>query len=415
MSSHTVTSPADENGVEDTLDAHTTVLRWIAGILTAGAAWMLAPILVPFVLALALAIALTPLVRLIERMGLGRTVSSLACLVLVTGALMLTAGLLAYQAGTILQQSNRYVERLSRLLASMTTAVGGERLMISLGAVRPSQESPGPQGANPGGENDNPAATADGADQGGEMSGPARLDPVAFWNQFLRSNLRLLGGWLVTGIGGFVGMIGSAVICLSFVFYLLQTRSEWTDRLLRVLYFLGLRPQRDSLERVQSTITVFGGFVVMVSICGAVVIGTAAWLIGLPQPFLWGVVFGLLEFVPYFGPMVGGTLLTLVALTTGEGSWWQPMTMLCVILAWLTVEGYVIAPMVYGRAVRFDPVMVLVAILFFGWLWGPLGMVTALPVMVMLRELAIMSPETPALDALMEPQQSASTAHASHS
>lgn len=204
------------------------------------------------------------------------------------------------------------------------------------------------------------------------------------------------------------------MICLSFVFYLLQTRSEWIHRLLRILYFLGLRPRRDSLERVQSTISVFGGFVVMVSICGAIVIGTAAWLIGLPQPYLWGVIFGLLEFVPYFGPMVGGTLLTLVAMTTGEGTWWQPVTMLGVILAWLTLEGYVIAPMVYGRAVQFDPVMVLVAILFFGWLWGPLGMVTALPVMVMLRELANISPETPALDALMEPQQSGTTAHASH-
>ena len=51
MSSHSVTSLADENGVEETLDAHTTILRWIAGLLTAGAAWMLAPILVPFVLA----------------------------------------------------------------------------------------------------------------------------------------------------------------------------------------------------------------------------------------------------------------------------------------------------------------------------------------------------------------------------
>jgi predicted PurR-regulated permease PerM len=287
-------------------------------------------------------------------------------------------------------------------------------LLISLGAIRASEESPGPHGANPDGETDAAAATGDGADQRGGMSKPARLDPVAFLKQFLRSNLRLLGGWLVTGIGGIVGLIGSAVICLSFVFYLLQTRSEWIDRLLRVLYFLGLRPRRDSLERVQSTITVFGGFVVMVSICGAAVIGTTAWLIGLPQPYLWGLIFGLLEFVPYFGPMVGGTLLTLVALTTGEGSWWQPVTMLMVILAWLTLEGYVIAPMVYGRAVRFDPVMVLVAILFFGWLWGPLGMVTALPVMVMLRELAVMSPETPALDALMEPQQSATSAHASH-
>ena len=86
MTSHSVTSPADENGVEETLDAQTTLLRWIAGLLTAGAAWMLAPILVPFVLALAISVALSPLVRRIERLGLGRTGSSLVCLLLVAGA-----------------------------------------------------------------------------------------------------------------------------------------------------------------------------------------------------------------------------------------------------------------------------------------------------------------------------------------
>jgi predicted PurR-regulated permease PerM len=147
----------------------------------------------------------------------------------------------------------------------------------------------------------------------------------------------------------------------------------------------------------------------MVSISGAIITGTTAWLLGVPQPFLWGLVFGLLEFVPYFGPMVGGTLLTLVAMATGSGSWWQPLVMLAVILTWLTLEGYVIAPMIYGHAVKFDPVTVLVAILFFGWLWGPLGMVTALPVMVILRELVVMAPETPALDALMEPTKASAS------
>ncbi len=414
MTSHSVTSPADETGVEETLDAQTTLLRWIAGLLTAGAAWMLAPILVPFVLALAISVALSPLVRRLERLGLGRTGSSLVCLLLVAGALLITSVLIAYQAGTILQQSDRYISRLGQLLATSTKAAGGDRLLISLGAIQPSEEAPGPHGAEPDGAPETPSANSHGGDQNGGASSSERRDPVAFWEQFLRRNVRLLGGWLITGIGGFVGVVGSAVICLSFVFYLLQTRSEWIDRLFRILYFLGLRPRRDSLERVQSTISLFGGFVVLVSICGAIVIGTAAWLIGLPQPFLWGLLFGMLEFVPYFGPMVGGTLLTLVALTTGEGSWWQPLTMLGVILGWLTLEGYVVAPMVYGRAVQFDPVMVLVAILFFGWLWGPLGMVTALPVMVMLRELASISPETPALDALMEPKQSDTTAHVSH-
>jgi predicted PurR-regulated permease PerM len=387
-----------DSQLEGLLDAQTTALRSIAGLLCIGAAWLLAPILVPFVLGMILAITLSPLARRIERAGLGRTGSSLACLVLITLALICTAALLAYQAGTILQQSGRHIHRLSVLLADTTTALGGDHVLRSLGAMRPGSAGQSGEAGSV------PKAQSSAPQNGNANQEPvASGDYVAFWEEFLRGNLRLLGGWLVQGIGGFIGLVGSGVICLSFVFYLLQTRSEWVNRLTRVLLFLGLHPRRASLERVQSGIVTFAGFVVLVSVSGAVVIGTAAWLIGLPQPFLWGIVFGLLEFVPYFGPMVGGTLLSLVALTTGEGGWWQLLSMLGVIFAWLTLEGYVIAPMVYGRAIRFDPVMVLVAILFFGWLWGPLGMVTALPVMVFLRELVVIAPETPALDALLEP------------
>jgi predicted PurR-regulated permease PerM len=397
MSSHRLSVAGEEGELEETLDSQTVALRWIAGLLVAGAAWLLAPILVPFALGLVLSIALSPLADRLERLGLGRTGSSLFCLVLVAGVLAATAGLLAFQVGTIVQQSDRYLDRMSRMLSSATKTVGGERLLTSMGVID-SESAPQPDPSQG-------ARTADtGQERGSEEADrPAQPhDQEAFWGRLLRDNVRLLGGWLVRGLGGFVGLVGSAVILLSFVFYMLHTRSEWIDRLVRTFALMGLRPRRDGLERTRSQITIFAGFVVMVSICGAIVTGTTAWLLGLPQPFLWGAVFGLLEFIPYFGPLVGGSMLTLVTLAMGGGGWWQPVVMLTVLLCWLTLEGYVITPMVYGKAVRFDPVTVLVTVLFFGWLWGPLGMVTALPMMVLLRELTVMSPETPALDALME-------------
>ncbi len=401
-------STADECELEESLDSQTLILRWIAGLLIAGAAWLLAPILVPFVVALSLTIALSPLADRLERLGLGRMISSLACLGLVAGVLIATACLLAYQAGSILQQSDRYLDRLSRMLSTTTSAVGGERLLTSLGAIKSESQQATSRTARSG--NTAPSDSSE-AGTGADDNGKTPADPVAFWARFLRSNLRLLSGWLISGLGGLVGLVGSAIIVLSFLFYMLSTRAELVGRLMRVLFSLGMRPRRDNVHRIRSDISTFSVFVSMVSICGALVTGTTAWLLGVPQPFLWGVVFGLLEFVPYFGPMVGGTLLTLVAMTTGSGSWWQPLVMLGVILTWLTLEGYVIAPMIYGRAVRFDPVTVLVAILFFGFLWGPLGMVTALPVMVILRELVVMAPETPALDALMEPAQASGNSH----
>ncbi|QEH35736.1 AI-2 transport protein TqsA [Aquisphaera giovannonii] len=403
---------AGEKPVAETLDTQTTVLFWIAGMLLAGAAWLMSAILVPFVLGLVLAIALSPAARWLEKHGLGRTGSSLACLVLVIAVLAGTSGLLVYQAGTILQQSDKYYERLSRLMADATRAVGGERLLQSLKVIQ-EKEGQGQGAGEKGGERaggspttaEGEAAGKAAEGGGGDDEGPP--DRVEYWVRMIRNNMSSVGGWAMTGLGGFVGVLGSAIICLSFLFYLLESRDEWIGRILRILYFLGLRPRRESLERAQKGITTFGGFVTMVSLCGWLVIGTTAWLLGLPQPYLWGLIFGLLEFIPYFGPMVGGSLVTLVAIAAGTG-WWQPLTMLGVILVWLTLEGYVISPLVYGRAVHFDPVMVLVAILFFGWLWGPLGMITALPMMVILRELVNMTPESPALDALLEPHEESS-------
>lgn len=387
-------SVVDEPSVEETLDLQTTVLCWIAALMVAGAAWLLASILVPIVVALTLAIALTPLAQRLERLGLGRVGSALACLVLVTAVLVGTGSLVVYQAGTIIQDSDRYIERVGQLLHRMTTAVGGDRLLSSMGAVQDAHEEargPGDQG---------------GAEAGVDSESPPgeAPDPGDFWRRSLRNGLRMLGGWLASGIGGLLGVIGAGVICLSFLYYFLETRSEWIDRLMRLLTVLGLRPRRDSLERVRHAVAVYGGSVAMISVAGMIVTGTTGWLLGIPQPFLWGLIFGLLEFIPYFGPMVGGTMMTLVSLSSGEGELWHAAVMLGVILVWLTLEGYVITPMIYGRAVRFDPVTVLVAVLFFGWLWGPLGMVTALPMMVLLREVVVMAPDTPALDVLMEPE-----------
>jgi predicted PurR-regulated permease PerM len=409
-------------------DTQTTILLWIAGILIAGAAWLLASILVPFVLGLILAIALSPLAVYLER-AVGRLGSSLLCLLLVFLLLCGTAGLLAYQAGTIVSQSDRYLESMSKLLAKATSSVGGDKLMRHMGLGAATEGETGGQESGP--HNTSPDSATESATSSSASRGEAKDETpseegpngegqnslIGHWERFLRENLGVVGGWLLRGIGGFVGLIGSAVICLSFVFYLLETRSEWIDRMERLFRSLGLRPHRERLEEVQHSIALFGSFVVMVSIGGALVTGTTAWLLGLPQPFLWGLVFGLLEFIPYFGPMIGGSLLTLLALAMGGGQWWPPLVMFGVLLAWLTLEGYVITPMVYGRAVRFDPVTVLLAVLFFGWLWGPLGMVTALPMMVLLREFVAMIPESPALDALMEPEEkesgpSASAEHA---
>jgi predicted PurR-regulated permease PerM len=84
------------------------------------------------------------------------------------------------------------------------------------------------------------------------------------------------------------------------------------------------------------------------------------------------------------------------------GSWWQPAAVVALYVALHQLEGYVVTPLVYGRAAEFNPVTILFSALFFGWLWGPLGVALALPMMILLRGLLVITPDTPALDALAD-------------
>jgi predicted PurR-regulated permease PerM len=129
-------------------------------------------------------------------------------------------------------------------------------------------------------------------------------------------------------------------------------------------------------------------------------VSLALWLIGVPQPLLWGLIAGLFEVVPYFGPLIASVLPTIVALSLG--TWWQPLAVAGLFLTLHLVEGYFISPMVYGRAVKLDPVTILFGAVFFGWLWGPAGLAVSTPMLILLRGLLEITTDTPALDALAD-------------
>ena len=140
------------------------------------------------------------------------------------------------------------------------------------------------------------------------------------------------------------------------------------------------------------------GCLSMIALGYAVVVSLLLWLLKVPQPILWGVLAGMMEVVPYFGPLIAGVLPTVVSLSLG--SWWQPLAVVGMFLSLHLVEGYLIEPKLYGRVVRLDPVTILFGAIFFGALWGPGGLAIATPMMIVLRGLIMITPDTPALDAL---------------
>ena len=120
-------------------------------------------------------------------------------------------------------------------------------------------------------------------------------------------------------------------------------------------------------------------------------IGVATWLaftwIGVRYAGLWGVAAGVLNCVPYAGPTVILVASALAALVQ-----FKTLSMVALVsgvsVAVTSLEGFLLAPMMLGQAAKVNSVAVFVAIMFWGWLWGAVGLIVAVPILMIVKTIA---------------------------
>jgi predicted PurR-regulated permease PerM len=125
----------------------------------------------------------------------------------------------------------------------------------------------------------------------------------------------------------------------------------------------------------------------LVNITVGVIMGVVLWLLGLPNPTLWGVVTAVFCFVPYIGPMAVAALLLLAGLSAFD----TPAQILAPMLAFAVLHGIesnIVSPLVVGRRLLLSPVAVFLSVMAWGWLWGIAGALIAVPVLIALRSLS---------------------------
>lgn len=180
-------------------------------------------------------------------------------------------------------------------------------------------------------------------------------------------------------------MLGSTAIMLATLYFLLATG----DRLMeRIAFALRSRTQRkwavSTMREVEGSISRFLRTITFINIGVALVVSLMLYLVGVPNPLLWGALAGLLNFAPYVGAMVTFALIAVVSFSTFDSVGMALLPPL-LFLAITGLEGLLITPMILGRDLALNPLIIFIAIIGWGWIWGIAGALMAVPLLVSIK------------------------------
>jgi predicted PurR-regulated permease PerM len=172
-------------------------------------------------------------------------------------------------------------------------------------------------------------------------------------------------------------LLMAAIIFVVAVFILMQ-QQDLRDRIIRLFGSRDLHRATLVMDDAAKGLSRYFLVQIAVNIGFAAVITTGLYFIGLPEPLLWGVIAGLLRFVPYIGSFIAASIPILLAAAVDPG-WSTALWVAGLFLVIEPIVGQFIEPMAYGRTTGLSPIAVLIAAIFWTWLWGSVGLVLSTP------------------------------------
>lgn len=209
--------------------------------------------------------------------------------------------------------------------------------------------------------------------------------------------------WRTTRLGSgssHCSKLSSAGLAVVLVIFMLIDRRELRNRLLRVAGHAHVAVTTRALDEAGQRISRYLLMHTAINATFGIVIGGGLFLIGLPYALLCGFLAAVLRFIPYVGPVFGIGLPVMLSLAVLPG-WHGPLLVIALVLVAELVCNLVLEPWLYGQSAGVSQVALLIAIAFWTWLWGPVGLVVATPLTVCLVVLARHVPEMEFLAVLL--------------
>lgn len=303
-------------------------------------AYFAAPIVLPIVLALVLKLLFQPGMRLLEDLHVPRSLAALLLILVFFGAIVGIGAAISGPAADWAAKLPQGIPRLQERLKFLNEPV--EALQTFLRQI-------------------------DGV-MGGQAGGGASGAGIA--------------AMLFTGTTHFASSFFETILIL---FFLLVSGNTFLKRTVEIVpSFKGKRQAVELSQQVEENISMYLVTITLMNAAVGIAAGLAMWLVGLGDPVLWGAVAFLLNFVPIMGPLVGVGIFLLAGLLVIDPLW-RAMMPAALYLAIHVIEGEIITPMLLARRFTLNPVLVIISLIFWFWMWGVPGAILAVPMLAITK------------------------------
>ena len=357
---------------------------------TIAALYFAREIFIPFAFALILTFLLTPVAALLQRRHIGRVASVLATVLVAVAVAGGIGWIIANQLVDVANELPLYRQNIHAKIAAFHFPVTGQvglaaKSLQEIAQELTSSDEPStalpPQGPNQGRSK---------APPGPPSPVPVRIvpTPASGWTE-----LRDLGTPVLAPLGraGFV---------LIFTVFMLFKREDLRNRLLRLCGLGRLNRMTQALDDASGRVSRYLLMQVLVNAGFGTLFGAGLYLIGVPNPALWGAVAGLLRIVPYVGTTIAATLPIALSLAVFDG-WLRPLCVFLLVAGLELIIANFVEPWLYGARVGISSLALLVSAVFWTVLWGPAGLILSTPLTVCLVVLGRYVPQLSFLHVLL--------------
>jgi len=308
------------------------------------AAYVASDIVLPLVFAIVLKLLLQPGLRILVGLHVPRTVASLLLILVLFGTIVglgtAISGPARTWAAKLPEGIPRLEERLSFMRAPINTLQGFLQQVGDFGATGPS-----PSAATP-----------------------------ALGSTLLTK--------LFTGTRNFTSGFFTTVL---FLFFLLVSGDIFLHRLVEILpRFRSKRQVVEISQQIERDISAYLVTITIMNTAVGIAMALVMWLTGVGDPILWGTVAFLLNYVPILGTALGVLIFLLAGLLTHD-TLWPALLPAGLYFGFHLIEGETVTPMLLARRFTLNPVLVIISLVFWFWMWGVPGMILSMPMLAITK------------------------------